>query len=609
MSTAGRKSSIGSARRGPQKAHIPYRGDNPEVGKKTGIAVRHVERKSDGFEPFEEIMSQADKRTPPKPKGRKKKLIVPIYEEDLGENGEMSMELDDSPMQYFANSRHPATPSSLGRAGSSSRHIPRTSDVDFDEIPSPRPRGSARKSVGHTAGHGRSSLSRSVRARDLDSDSDPPDNDYGGMDNGGHDNASPQGGGSADRTTHHETSFTMMDQDDNDDDDDDDEDQQNGHDGEEEPSPPPLRRGKGKERALSEVPEEPEEEVEDEIAQALDDIEQGASDDDEAGEELPEPEPRRSKKAKFAVEEVKKSVGRSRGKSKKENRPYREGVRKSAREHYKPLEYWRGEKLVYGRSQSSGNGVVLVPPIREIVRIPKEQPEPLGKRKRATRGRSKSKVGDEDVEVRIVQVPKDNPEEGWDDDTETQCVVLDFPTSEEVARRIALTSRMVHPVPAANNDWAFMKVFGDADFIAAGVLVIPPKGKKPSKSTKDNTYVFYVIEGAVNLKVHNTSLVLATGAMFLVPRGNTYFIENIADRDAKIFFTQARKMAPTEEELEGMMIPGNIHRDPSRRPSADARKSIQGRSSSAAATTQVDGATTRPMSKPPANKRAASTKV
>lgn len=96
MSTSARKSSIGGARRGPQKAHIPYRGDNPEVGKKTGIAVRHVERKSDGFEPFEEIMQQADKRTPPKPKGRKKKSTIPVLDQDLDEDGEMSMELDDS---------------------------------------------------------------------------------------------------------------------------------------------------------------------------------------------------------------------------------------------------------------------------------------------------------------------------------------------------------------------------------------------------------------------------------------------------------------------------------------------------------------------------------
>ena len=98
---------------------------------------------------------------------------------------------------------------------------------------------------------------------------------------------------------------------------------------------------------------------------------------------------------------------------------------------------------------------------------------------------------------------------------------------------------MVRPKPAANNDWFFQKVFGDGEFIAAGQLIIPPKGRKPSKGTKDNTYVrfsiavrkyfdsklmltgqiFYVIEGAINLKVHNTTLVLATGAMFLVPRG------------------------------------------------------------------------------------------
>lgn len=48
---------------------------------------------------------------------------------------------------------------------------------------------------------------------------------------------------------------------------------------------------------------------------------------------------------------------------------------------------------------------------------------------------------------------------------------------------------MLNPRPTANGDWSFEKVFGDGDFIAAGVLIIPPKGRKPSKVTKDNTYV------------------------------------------------------------------------------------------------------------------------
>jgi hypothetical protein len=99
MPTSSRKSSVGGAsRRGPLKAHIPYRGDNPEVGKKTGIAVQHVARQSDGFEPFEQILQQADGRTPPRPKGRKKSLNAAAHqdENDYGsDNGwEESMQMD-----------------------------------------------------------------------------------------------------------------------------------------------------------------------------------------------------------------------------------------------------------------------------------------------------------------------------------------------------------------------------------------------------------------------------------------------------------------------------------------------------------------------------------
>jgi mannose-6-phosphate isomerase-like protein (cupin superfamily) len=33
--------------------------------------------------------------------------------------------------------------------------------------------------------------------------------------------------------------------------------------------------------------------------------------------------------------------------------------------------------------------------------------------------------------------------------------------------------------------------------------------------------VFYVIEGALKVKIHDTTLLLATGAIFLVPRGKS----------------------------------------------------------------------------------------
>lgn len=149
---------------------------------------------------------------------------------------------------------------------------------------------------------------------------------------------------------------------------------------------------------------------------------------------------------------------------------------------------------------------------------------------------------------------------------------------------------MIKPKPAVNNDFYFQKVFGDGEYIAAGQLVIPPGGHKPSKTTKDNTYVcllpslsfslvlpplfapcslirmrltkpcpvfspstsqvFYIIEGAVNFKVHDSSYVLATGGMILVPRGNNYYIENICERDARLFFAQARKVAAEDGDTD-----------------------------------------------------------
>lgn len=93
MPTSARKSSVGGARRGPQKAHIPYRGDNAHIGRKTGIEVPDVERNSDGFEPFDRILEHADKKTPPKVKPRKRKSVV-ATEDEFDEDGEVSMDVD-----------------------------------------------------------------------------------------------------------------------------------------------------------------------------------------------------------------------------------------------------------------------------------------------------------------------------------------------------------------------------------------------------------------------------------------------------------------------------------------------------------------------------------
>lgn len=91
-----RKSSLGT-RRGPPRQHIPFRADDLARGKKTGIAVQYVDRNSDEFEPFAEVIKQADNRTPPRLKAKKKRasFATPVRQE-IDEDGEMSMDLAES---------------------------------------------------------------------------------------------------------------------------------------------------------------------------------------------------------------------------------------------------------------------------------------------------------------------------------------------------------------------------------------------------------------------------------------------------------------------------------------------------------------------------------
>lgn len=54
---------------------------------------------------------------------------------------------------------------------------------------------------------------------------------------------------------------------------------------------------------------------------------------------------------------------------------------------------------------------------------------------------------------------------------------------------LAFPAKHIDPEPTNGGGFAFEKLFGDDDFIASGVITFPVGGKKPKKSTKDNTYV------------------------------------------------------------------------------------------------------------------------
>jgi len=270
-------------------------------------------------------------------------------------------------------------------------------------------------------------------------------------------------------------------------------------------------------------------------------------DDDEEEQTRPKKKPRapRSKKSPSWMMPVDDDDAEARG------------LRRGSRLRYAPLDFWRLEKVVYGRPST---GHTVVPVIKEIIRHEEEPIKPLGgtKKKGNTgkkeKGKKKKSRASEDRE------PTPDDERGMDLETDPMGDVRDYITGDIVRKRLAFTSAMVTPKQAERDDFQFQKMFGDSDFFAAGQLLIPVGKKKPVKPSRDNSYVFFLHEGKVKFQVHHSEFLLTTGSQFFAPRGNHYLIKNVGKRDARIFFAQARKVAPEPDVAPEIATP--------RRPSA-----------------------------------------
>ncbi|KAI0080507.1 hypothetical protein K474DRAFT_1657637 [Panus rudis PR-1116 ss-1] len=575
-----RKSSIaGTNRPGPQK-YIPFRADDYQHGKRTGMAVGYIDPGSDDFESFEKVISQADARTPLRPKIQRKKKRGPktsvIEEED--DDGEMSMDLEDStpnsPNAYFASARISAITSSVQRVGSSSRPVNHSSDVNFDEIPSPR-RNSTSSHSRRRSTPGPSHLSRSNATHDFS------DEDFGGFNDVPGPSPSDESDNEPMQTpsrSNRRTSFKQLDMD---------EDDQEIEQGVEARTPLSVK-ARGKLRRSDIPPDDDDEDMEDDIAAGFDDIEHGFPDADpdpglepepaEEGEETPrankskqregsetpiKAKPKKKGRVENDGHETKPRKRRNDGILQEviqdDNIMNEHGVRRGTRKRYAPLEWWRLEKVVYGRPDSGPN---LVPHIKEIRRVPKEEPMPLGAKRRSRRGKSRS---------RTVEPGNDsNPEEGWDDDTNEHGLVWNIEKDVEEEKHVAFRARSFKPQPAKNGEFSFQKMFGEGRYVAAGQITIPPRKTKPTKNAKDNTYVFYVIDGAIRATVHETPYILTKGGSFVVPRGNLYHITNLSDRTAKLFFAQARKVPEGEDENGGL----ESEVDPASRSPSSKRRSV-----------------------------------
>ena len=188
-------------------------------------------------------------------------------------------------------------------------------------------------------------------------------------------------------------------------------------------------------------------------------------------------------------------------------------VRRSTRMPMKPLQYWRNEKVVFGRRQS---GAFPVPVIHDVIRFKDEDEQALKKKK-----------------VRKVKtIPRG---------TEIGFVDLDRKVKEAV---------LMHP----DSEYAFKTQNGQSKYKTAKLLADPvdhtmfsgmfmlPKGEeKPERTSGTITIMGYVVRGDLELTIQNSVGVVTKGGSFCIPKGNKYRMRNIGERDLEIFIVNNRE--------------------------------------------------------------------
>lgn len=102
-------------------------------------------------------------------------------------------------------------------------------------------------------------------------------------------------------------------------------------------------------------------------------------------------------------------------------------MRRSGRQHFRPLEWWRNERFEYTRGEHSAI-------IKEVVHLPALEVQPLGKRPRAGHG---VRAGSQARSTRKGSSvpPAEDGEDGWDNNTNPIAVVNEYPSGREVQRR------------------------------------------------------------------------------------------------------------------------------------------------------------------------------
>ncbi|VEU22511.1 DEKNAAC103376 [Brettanomyces naardenensis] len=265
--------------------------------------------------------------------------------------------------------------------------------------------------------------------------------------------------------------------------------------------------------------------------------------------------------------------------------PVEKSLRHSTRKRVKPLAWWRNEHVVYQMKKEHGAYVMEVKDVvhrPDLSQTPKRRLATGGKRrtsiqnngetpsrKRGRPPKAKEVVETPNVEPETVSepvtdvqslrtsrspkktdIPAEEPQinlagSQWLADKALTIPVFEGPGSEtQIERTVAWAPNQGKNITIIRNNDEYFKVRTlfdqDAEFSGAGIIELPVNSRKAVKSNEDTYFIFYVIDGLLEVSLSHNVFVVSKGCSFEIPMGNFYQFESKGKTPVKLFFVQSK---------------------------------------------------------------------
>lgn len=213
---------------------------------------------------------------------------------------------------------------------------------------------------------------------------------------------------------------------------------------------------------------------------------------------------------------------------------------RSGRTSFKPLAYWRNERVEFDKDEAEDafvgrkhKGRFVLPSVKEVYRV--DEPEPEVRARSSRRGgagkkSSKRRGGGRRRSSGFEDDDDDEPAEVWELDpgTVTGEVVVWQPEYEfhppapndlvsVMDKQLAISGAAIKTTEVVGGEFRYAKVFSEG-FIGAGVVDLPPGAVKRLKNSRKVFMIFFVHLGRVQVTVQETSFRISKGGIFIVPR-------------------------------------------------------------------------------------------